>query len=387
MAGGAAREGGGREAPALSGDPLTGVRVLITRTPDRAAELADLLRARGALPQLVPIQEPEPVQGPERERLAQLLQLAAGAPDRPRASGPVWLVVTSANTVRALAELASSQGSELVTVLSGDSRGSRDSRGCAAAVRLRIAAVGPATARELARHGLEADLLPQGAASAQGLLATWGSEAQGGPGRSPGTVLLPQSAAARPLLAQGLEGFGWEVRAAVAYRMAPWSAPRPLRAPPVEESPGDSAGDGTRDPVLERRLAEAAWTVPQAQQEIGAGRVRAAVLTAPSAVRALAGSSPERLAALALVAIGAPTRQQAEQLGLHAAEAASTEPADLAEALTTALERAGPSSSSIGGPFDGSGVPAGAAAPHQNGSPSTAPRSAREADHMNRRTP
>ena len=37
--------------------------MLVTRTPDRAAELLELLRERGAEPVLVPVQEAQPVTG------------------------------------------------------------------------------------------------------------------------------------------------------------------------------------------------------------------------------------------------------------------------------------------------------------------------------------
>ena len=160
---------------------------------------------------LVPVQEAQPVTGRQRQDLYELLEAAAqgprpavppgswtegrssapatgshGSPDR---AEPLWLVVTSANTVRALHRLAlETHGRGLGELLEpGIERG------------LRVAAVGPATAAELESHTVPVHLQPHRTASAAGLLETWarpeGPNAALAPVR-PGTVLLPQSAAA-----------------------------------------------------------------------------------------------------------------------------------------------------------------------------------------------
>lgn len=293
-------------------DPVSGARVLVTRTPDRAAELVELLRARGAHPVLVPLQEAEPVEGEELTALTALLERAVRAPEHDER---LWLVLSSATAVRALEVSARAQhGVGLGALLGG-----AGSRG------LRVAAVGPATARALQEQGVAVDLVPRGASSAEGLLETWARPGPDGPGRGPGTVLLPQSAAARPRLANGLEELGWRVERVVAYRMAPWPAARPLTPGGARQAaqPGDP-------PV---------WTLERAHRELADGGIEAMILTAPSAVRALAGARPALLARSRLVAIGEPTRRAAEALGLEVLEAEGTEAAQLVAALTTALTR------------------------------------------------
>ncbi len=75
----------------------------------------------------------------------------------------------------------------------------------------RIAAIGPGTAEELARHGLVADLVPH-RFIAEALLESFA----GGPGR----VLLPRAAVARDVLPEGLRAKGWTVEVVEAYRTA-----------------------------------------------------------------------------------------------------------------------------------------------------------------------
>ena len=306
--------------------------MLVTRTPDRAAELLELLRERGAEPVLVPVQEAQPVTGRQRQDLYELLEAAAqgprpavppgswtegrssapaagchGSPDR---AEPLWLVVTSANTVRALHRLAlETHGRGLGELLEpGIERG------------LRVAAVGPATAAELESHAVPVHLQPHRTASAAGLLETWarpeGPDAALAPVR-PGTVLLPQSAAASPELTRGLQELGWQVRRRDAYRMAPWPAEDPLVAAPV----------GQHDPVR---------TVEQARSELAAGAIDGVILTAPSTVRALADGLV-RAPSPALAAIGKPTHTAVVALGLEAVVAESTAPSGLIEALERAV--------------------------------------------------
>jgi len=77
---------------------------------------------------------------------------------------------------------------------------------------LRVAVVGPGTAGALRAGGLEPALLPERFV-AEALLEVFPA----GPGR----VLLPQAAAARPVLADGLRAAGWDVDTVVAYRTVP----------------------------------------------------------------------------------------------------------------------------------------------------------------------
>lgn len=304
-------------------DPVSGSRVMVTRTPERSVELVGLLRARGARPILVPLQEAEPVDGEELTALRALLDQAVrvGRHDGGH-DGRLWLALTSANTVRALDRIARAHHGLGLGRLLGDA----GSRG------LRIAAVGPATARALREEGVPVDLVPFGASSAEGLLETWAQPAPGGPGPGPGTVLLPQSAAARPRLADGLEGLGWRVERVVAYRMAPWPAAHSLTA--------DQPLDGGQPLSAVQPEDQPVWTLERAHRELAAGGVDAVILTAPSALRLLAGQRPALLARPRLVAIGEPTRRAARALGLEILESAGTEPADLVAALSTALTTA-----------------------------------------------
>ena len=276
------------------GDPaaLRGARVVLTRSADRARELVDLLRAEGACVRLAPLLEatlPE-----DTTPLTALLERAAQAPP----AGSTWLAVTSVNAVRALQAVA------------GDS-GLGERLGAARRAGLRVAAVGGATAAALSAAGLTPDLVPGTAHSAAGLLADW-------PGESvPGTVLIPLSARARPVLQEGLTAKGYRVLTVTAYETVTW----PARAPLVPAAPG-----GTE--VLGRaRLLTA----------LAAGEVDAVVLTAPSHLAELVGDDPAVLAGAALVAIGEPTRQAAAHLGLQALAATRPGPEDVRDALARAL--------------------------------------------------
>jgi uroporphyrinogen-III synthase len=83
-----------------------------------------------------------------------------------------------------------------------------------------VAAVGPGTAAALRDRHLVADLVPERAV-AESLVDAFPE----GPGR----VLLPQAAAARPVLATGLASKGWDVDVVEAYRTVPVAAPPAAR--------------------------------------------------------------------------------------------------------------------------------------------------------------
>ncbi len=165
--------------------PLHGKRVVNTRAPHQAAELDRLLQAQEAIPISYPCIDIAPPE--DTAPLDEALRAAAnGAFD--------WLVLTSANTVLSLSRRLESQGLP-VSMLD----------------RMRIAAVGPATA-EAAQSllGLEATILPDEAV-AEALVEALA-------GRRGARVLLPQSDIARPVLAEGLTDAGLSVTAVVAYR-------------------------------------------------------------------------------------------------------------------------------------------------------------------------
>jgi uroporphyrinogen III methyltransferase/synthase len=111
--------------------PLAGRRVLVTRPREQAAELADRLTALGAdvliapLIRIAPPSDPEPLQGAVSDIATY-----------------DWVVLTSTNGADAFAH-ALSQGSVSRTVPR----------------KVRLCAIGPATAAQLATHGLAADLV------------------------------------------------------------------------------------------------------------------------------------------------------------------------------------------------------------------------------------
>jgi uroporphyrinogen III methyltransferase/synthase len=168
--------------------PLFGKRVLVTRARDQASGTAGLLRDQGAEPVLVPTIaiRPPADPGPLERALQELLQGAYG-----------WVAFTSANGVeRTWGALLHTGG---------------DARAFGAA---RIAAIGPATARALAEHGLRADLV---AAEFRGeSLAAEMVEVIRATGISP-RILISRAARARDVLPEALRGAGHRVDVVAAY--------------------------------------------------------------------------------------------------------------------------------------------------------------------------
>jgi uroporphyrinogen III methyltransferase/synthase len=162
--------------------PLSGRRIVITRASEQAPELVERLEEQGAAVtvlssiRIVPPDEYEQLD----EAITQL-----GSFD--------WVVFTSVNGVRAFASRLWHQG--------------RDWR---ALHRARVAAIGPATARELERMSLRPDLVPSRYV-AEGILDEIGNVA----GQR---ILLPRTDIARPTLAEQLRVRGADVREVVAYR-------------------------------------------------------------------------------------------------------------------------------------------------------------------------
>ncbi|MGH9226744.1 MAG: uroporphyrinogen-III C-methyltransferase [Acidimicrobiales bacterium] len=170
--------------------PLLGRRIVLCRAAGQLSALTARLRRLGAEAVEVPtIEIADPADGS-----AALVGAAAtvGSYD--------WLVLTSPNAVdRFFAHL-------------------RDARALGDA---KVAAIGPGTAAALAARGVVTDLQPE-TSVAESLVEALG--------RGPGQVLLPQAAAARPVVADGLRANGWTVTAVEAYGTRPITPPPDLLA-------------------------------------------------------------------------------------------------------------------------------------------------------------
>jgi uroporphyrinogen III methyltransferase/synthase len=168
--------------------PLFGRRVVVTRPAGQASGLSRRLRSVGAEVLEVPsIEITEAADGGAA-------MLAASA----SAARYDWVVFTSANAVGRFLSLLP------------------DARDLGPA---KVAAVGSATAEELANWRVVADLVPQEFV-AEALLAAFPD----GPGR----ILLPQAAGARDVLSSGLRDKGWDVDVVEAYRTEPVPIPPSL---------------------------------------------------------------------------------------------------------------------------------------------------------------
>ena len=158
--------------------PLFGRTVVVTRSREQASTLVARLRDLGADTVELPTIE---VAGPSDGGVALAAAAAlVGAAD--------WVAFTSVNAVERFLPLL------------------EDVRALGA---VQVAAVGPGTAAALQAWHLRPDLVPE-RAIAEALVEAFPA----GPGR----VLLPQAAAARPVLAEGLRARGWDVDVVEAYR-------------------------------------------------------------------------------------------------------------------------------------------------------------------------
>jgi uroporphyrinogen-III synthase/uroporphyrinogen III methyltransferase/synthase len=173
-----------------------GRRVLVTRGAGQASKLSEGLRAAGLLPVEVPVLE---IQPPASYAALDAAVRSLDAYD--------WLVLTSANAVRALAERAAALG----VVLDG-----REA--------LQVAAVGPATAREAEARGLRIALLPESYV-AESLVAVLAEKTRGK------RVLLARAEIARDVIPDALRVVGAEIDVVDAYRNGiPAAAPELLQA-------------------------------------------------------------------------------------------------------------------------------------------------------------
>ena len=171
----------------MSIQSLADLRIVNTRAVRQAASLTRQLEAEGAEVLHYPTVEIEPCADSERLDAA-LKELASGRFD--------WLVITSANTVYILADRLHALGIRHAQL---------------AQYYTKVAAVGSSTAAAIKEElNLTIDLLPDhfvAESLAASLRVSGGSR-----------VFLPQSALARPALANALRGAGAAVTKVAAYR-------------------------------------------------------------------------------------------------------------------------------------------------------------------------
>lgn len=209
-----------------------------------------------------------------------------------------WVSFTSANTVRACAQLW----------------GDKFARACTSG-GVRIACVGAATARAVrALLGLDADFQPS-VQSAAGMLAEFEQ-----PAADSAAVLVLEGSNARPTLREGLKNLGWSVTSRVLYDMVP--------AEQVE--------------LGELSLAAARALVQGNAVDAPAPETPAPdvlVVTAPSRLHALLDGAPAIApeAVPPVVAIGATTASACCALNLRHVQADSPSPRDLARAAVSLI--------------------------------------------------
>jgi uroporphyrinogen III methyltransferase/synthase len=156
--------------------PLTGKRVLVTRTREQASELSRALAEAGAEPIELPSLEIVETADPGR---------VEAAIEALRTSAYQWVIFTSANAIDIFV------------------RHLRDaSLDVRAFGRARLAAIGPGSGQALARHDLRADVVPKRYV-AEGLLDALASTPMRGQ-----RVLLPRAEGARGTLIDGLHARG-----------------------------------------------------------------------------------------------------------------------------------------------------------------------------------
>jgi uroporphyrinogen-III synthase len=252
--------------------PLVGKRVLVTRAAHQAGKLSDGLRALGIEPvevAVIEIRLPQDFASLDRA----LRSLASYD----------WLILTSANTVHALADRAASLGLSL-----------------AVGPQLKVAAIGEATATAARDAGLPVALVPETFVG-EGLAEILAVQTRGK------KVLLARAAVARDVIPDALRDAGATVDVVDAYRnVMPESAPALLRE------------------ALQKGIAAAAFTSSSTVTHL--------------ADAARQGGIAFPFAGVAAISIGPITSQTLRDLGWEpAAEATQSDVPGLIQAVASAL--------------------------------------------------
>jgi uroporphyrinogen-III synthase len=207
--------------------PLAGRRVLVTRAAHQLGKLSDQLREAGAIPVEVPVLE---IQPPESfERLDAALR---------QFSSYDWLILTSANTVRALADRAKKLRRPLVQHES-----------------LKVAAIGDGTVKAAMEAGLEVTLVPASNV-AESLVEALVGQVAGA------RVLFARATLARDVIPDSLRAAGAQVDVAYAYKNGiPAGAPEQLRGALAEDLDAAAFTSSSSVTHLKSAAAEAglAW--------------------------------------------------------------------------------------------------------------------------------
>ena len=285
--------------------------VLLTRSAAQGAAFARALAEESAQNELgeprvlfAPLQQARTVK-PGADHAAALEALASGH--------DAWVSFTSANTVRACAELW----------------GAEFARACASG-GVRIACVGAATARAVhTQLGLGTDFQPQ-VQSAAGMLAEFGcpapvDSAADSAATDSAAVLVLEGSNARPTLREGLKNLGWDSHRCVLYDMVPAE----------QVAPGELSLSTAR--ALVQGNAVDAPAPETSAPETSAPDVL--VVTAPSRLHALLDGAPALPpeSVPPVVAIGASTASACRALNLRYVQADSPSPQDLARAAASLI--------------------------------------------------
>ena len=218
--------------------PLHGLRVIVTRARAQASGLARRLESLGAEVVELPAIRIEPtIETDEVRRAVESIHSYA------------LVCLTSPNGARLLFEAMAAQG--------------RDARALASAS---VAAIGPGTARELRRHGIEADLVPERFV-AESLVAELAEmPLEGKP------VLIARAAQARDVLPDALRERGAEVDVVALYETMT-EEPRPEA---VEAAQSADFITFTSSSTVTNLLAALGERMPAAAKVISIGPVTSA---------------------------------------------------------------------------------------------------------------
>lgn len=235
--------------------PLSGRRIVVTRSREQAGELVDMLEERGA----------EAIGAPAI-RIAPPGDPAPLAAACARASAFDWIVFTSANAVDHFMQQLLADAD--VRSLHG----------------VRLCAVGPSTASRLQRYGIRVDLTPA-EFRAEAVLEAIRAD---GPLRG-ASVLLPQADLAGDRLGEGLKDAGADVTEVIAYRTVP-------------DNPGRDGEPDVYRMLLDRQIDAVTFASASAVRNFvdAIGREQAADL----------------LSRVVVASIGPVTAEAAHQLGL-----------------------------------------------------------------------